>query len=196
MFSEPAIYVTARPEEQHRAEDAEHYRRSQFHAFDILLGLAEPEMGGRPEYIDVLGINYYPHNQWFYPDRAMIPLDSPLYRPMSDILVEIHERYRLPMLISETGTEDERRPTWFRYVKDECTKALVRGVDLRGICLYPVLDHPGWEDERHCRNGLWGYCDAAGNREIYGPLSQEISHLNEGEDATNSSGPRRVAAFA
>ena len=61
------------------------------------------------------------------------------------------------------------------------------GVDFQGVCLYPILNHPGWDDDRHCYNGLWDYADEAGNREIYEPLAQEIAHqielLAQGDDA-------------
>jgi hypothetical protein len=47
-------------------------------------------------------------------------------------------------------------------------------VDLQGICLYPVVNHPGWDDDRHCHNGLWDYADDEGVRPIYVPLAREI----------------------
>ena len=28
------------------------------------------------------------------------------------------------------------------------------GVPILGVCLYPVMDYPGWDDERHCHCGL------------------------------------------
>jgi hypothetical protein len=28
------------------------------------------------------------------------------------------------------------------------------GVPIQGVCLYPILDHPGWDDDRYCPNGL------------------------------------------
>jgi hypothetical protein len=45
---------------------------------------------------------------------------------------------------------------------------------VKGICLYPILNHPGWEDDRHCHNGLWDYPDETGEREIYRPLAEEL----------------------
>ncbi len=174
ITTEPAVYVRARPGEEEYAVAAESYRRSQYQAFDMLSGRLEPELGGRPEYLDIIGINYYPHNQWFYPERDMITLGDPLYRPLHHLLGEVYQRYERPIFIAETGTEDDRRMQWFSYVAEECEQALRLGVDLQGICLYPVVDHPGWVDERHCRNGLWGYCDESGEREIYEPLAAAI----------------------
>jgi hypothetical protein len=174
VHTEPAVYVTARPEQPEFFWDAESYRLAQYEAFDMLSGRLAPELGGKPEYLDILGLNYYLHNQWFYPDREMISPQSEFYRPLREILTEIYDRYRRPMFIAETGTEDEMRADWFRYVADESNAAINFGVELHGICLYPILNHPGWEDERHCHNGLWDYADDRGNRKIYEPLAREV----------------------
>lgn len=44
------------------------------------------------------------------------------------------------------------------------------------VCLYPILNHPGWLDERHCYNGIFDYADDSGSREIYQPLAHELNH--------------------
>ncbi len=174
MTSEPAVNVVSRPEEPWLAVEAENYHRSQYQAIDLITGILESHLGGESSLVDMIGINYYPHNQWFFADREMIPMESPLYRPLGDILAEVYERYNIPLLISETGTEDERRGPWTRYVVEESRRAKNAGVDLRGICIYPIVNHPGWVDERHCHNGLWDYPDEDGNREIFEPLKLEI----------------------
>jgi hypothetical protein len=38
-----------------------------------------------------------------------------------------------------------------------------------------VVNHPGWEDDRHCHNGLWDYCNDDGHRDIYSPLAEELT---------------------
>jgi hypothetical protein len=53
--------------------------------------------------------------------------------------------------------------------------AMANGVPVEGICLYPILNHPGWDDDRHCYNGLFDYADATGRREAFGPLADEIA---------------------
>jgi len=174
FVSEPLIHLTCRPDNEDLVCAAENYRMSQFQAFDMLLGTYAPELGGGPDIVDALGLNFYPHNQWFYPDREMIPMGDPLYRPLRELLAETASRYDLPLFLSETGTEAEKRAGWFQYVAAECHAAKENGIDLQGICLYPVVNHPGWEDERHCHNGLWDYCDDEGTREIHKPLAQEL----------------------
>ncbi len=172
VHTEPLINVIARRPEDER--DARRYLDSQFAALDMIAGRLNPELGGHEKYLDILGLNYYVHNQWFYPDRTMIQPAHPLYRPLRELLCGVYERYQHPLFIAETGIEDDLRPDWLRCVADEARAAILDGIPLEGICLYPILNHPGWEDDRHCHNGLWDYADAAGNREAYEPLACEL----------------------
>jgi hypothetical protein len=57
---------------------------------------------------------------------------------------------------------------------DETRCAISKGIPVNGVCLYPILNHPGWDDDRHCYNGLWDYPLPQGERAIYTPLSVEI----------------------
>jgi beta-glucosidase/6-phospho-beta-glucosidase/beta-galactosidase len=176
VITDPAIHVVSRSKSPRIRQSAERYRKSQFEAFDLLVGRIEPELGGNPEALDLIGLNYYFHNQWHHPNRTKIPVGHEVYRPLSDILHEFHARYGKPLFIAETGIEDDERPNWFRYVSEQTSLARSNGVDINGICLYPIVNHPGWADDRHCHNGLWDYADDAGNREIYQPLASEIAY--------------------
>lgn len=174
VLIEPAINVIADPAMPELAAAAEAYRLSQYEAWDMMCGRNMPELGGNPRYLDIIGINYYLHNQWFYPDRTMIPLPDPLYKPLRGILREVYERYQRPLFIAETGIEDEERPEWLRYVCDEVRATMTDGTPFNGICLYPIVNHPGWADDRHCHNGLWDYADVNGDRQSYQPLACEL----------------------
>jgi hypothetical protein len=48
------------------------------------------------------------------------------------------------------------------------------GAPLHGVCLYPIVNHPGWVDDRHCHNGLWDYATDGGSRPVYEPLAREL----------------------
>ena len=179
VHAEPIFHVIADPSRPWEADAAERYRLAQFQAWDILGGRLLPELGGRPDYLDVLGVNYYPWNQWIYegPTAAgtTIGPDHPGYRPFRAMLREHADRYRRPLLVAETGTEGDARAPWFRQVADEVRAALVDGVDVAGLCLYPIVDFPGWDDGRRCDNGLWGEADATGHRPVHGPLADELA---------------------
>ncbi len=154
--------------------DAEAYRLSQYEAWDMLAGRLKPELGGAEKYLDVIGINYYIHNQWVL-GGSFIDQHDPRYRPFREIVKEVYVRYKRPLFVAETGIEDEARPAWLRYVCSEVRSAMDDGVQVEGICLYPVVNHPGWDDDRHCHNGLWDYANKEGEREICAPLAEELS---------------------
>lgn len=168
MFTEPAIHVVPSGTNKRAAEQ---YRLAQFEALD--------ELYARGDYIDMIGLNYYIHNQWRHPSRRPLPLGHKAYRPPHEIFAEYYGRYGRPMLISETGIEDERRPEWLRFALGEAQAARDNGVPVNGLCLYPIVNHPGWEDNRHCHNGLWDYADARGKRESYAPLESAIREISE-----------------
>jgi beta-glucosidase/6-phospho-beta-glucosidase/beta-galactosidase len=166
------------PKDPEQVNAAEAYRLSQFEAWDMLAGRLKPELGGAAKYLDIIGGNYYVHNQWIL-GAGFIDQDNPRYRPFREIIKELYARYQRPFFIAETGIEDELRPTWFRYVCTEARAALEASVELQGICLYPIVNHPGWLDDRHCYNGLWDYPNEGGEREIYQPLADELQHQRQ-----------------
>jgi hypothetical protein len=91
----------------------------------------------------------------------------------------VYERYRRPIFIAETGIEGDARPSWLRYIGQEARAAAAAGVPIDGLCLYPIIDYPGWGDDRHCHSGLWDYADDEGRREIYEPMAAELAHQQQ-----------------
>lgn len=182
VHTDPIIHVVGEPGNKRAQSRAEAYQGAQFQAWDMISGRWKPELGGRPEYLDVLGLNYYPRNQWMVRKASpgqrhppFIERGDPLYRPFREMLRDVHERYGRPMFLAETGSEGAVRPEWLRYVCDEVDAAIRAGTPVHGICLYPVLNHPGWTNNRHCHNGLWDYANPRGEREIFAPLAEELA---------------------
>ncbi|PRY64484.1 hypothetical protein B0H98_105145 [Vreelandella songnenensis] len=171
---DPIIHVVSRSTRRRDRLRAEQLRLEQFTAWDMLCGYRHPELGGKPEYMDIMGVNYYPHNQW-YANRQDIPRESPDYRPFHELLADAYQRYGKPLLIAETGAEDEHRVPWVRYVCEQVELALRQHIPVEGICLYPVTDYPGWENNRHCRTGLLGYANVLGQRPVFAPLAEELA---------------------
>ena len=161
--------------------EAAAYRESLFDAWDMLSGRLRPQLSGHPAALDVVGVNCYPWNQWVHvgvtEGGPVIPRTDPRYRPLRELLAEVADRYGRPVLVAETGCEGDDRAGWLRYVGDEARAA---GADVGGVCWYPVVDHPGWEDDRHCPNGLWGYPDAHGRRPPHEPLLAELRRQQAG----------------
>jgi hypothetical protein len=187
---DPVIHIAGDPNDADDIHHAAEYRSAMFEGWDMLAGRVQPELGGREEYLDVIGVNYYDRNQWWNFGPTIWRHDS-AYRPFREILVEVYERYKRPLVISETGTEGDDRPEWLAYIAGEVRAAMHAGADLRGICLYPILNHPGWDDDRHCCNGLWDYAGPSGERERFEPLAKELARQQERKsyEANNSSKP-------
>jgi hypothetical protein len=180
MSTEPLVNITA-------AEDAgamDHVtaamrHNDQFQATDILCGKMCPELGGSPEYLDIVGVNYYYNNQWLAGSHQMLGWNDetmhPNWRPLAHLLEDIHRRYGRPLVISETSHPHEDRPVWIERIADECAAALEAGVELWGVCWYPIIDRPDWDhlDQWH-RSGIWDRDELAGgnfSRQLHQPTA-------------------------
>ena len=193
---EPVIHIAGNPQDPNDVRQAAEYRSSMFEAWDMLTGRVQPELGGEESFLDVIGVNYYDRNQWWNYGRTIFR-HEPEYRPFREILAEVYGRYQRPMFVSETGTENQDRPEWLAYIAQEARAAMERGVALHGICLYPILNHPGWDDDRHCMNGLWDYATAEGERQLYQPLADELKRQRhfEYKDYDSNTSARSVVPF-
>lgn len=178
VHADPAIHVTHDPAYPEQQAEVEGHRLAQYQAWDMLTGRLWPLLGGADKYLDIIGVNYYDHNQWLLGGEFIDP-SHPLYRPFREMLGEIYTRYGRPMLIAETGVEGEARADWLNYIAKEVRMAMEAGVPVEGICLYPICDYPGWDDERCCQTGLWGYADENGNRALHEPLAVELQRQQQ-----------------
>jgi beta-glucosidase/6-phospho-beta-glucosidase/beta-galactosidase len=155
--------------------EVERINNFQFQAMDIILGRECPELGGEESLIDMLGFNYYYNNQWTQ-NNEVLPwpnLDTAM-TPLSELLLTVQRRYNFPLLLTETGHFGLLRALWLNEVISECIKAIEMGVDLRGVCIYPVIDRPDWDDLTSYSNcGFWDL-DSQGNRVACVPYIQEL----------------------
>lgn len=158
VLAEPLIYIFAKSAAPEDVRQADAYNEVQFEAGDLLCGRLEPELGGGPQYLDIVGVNFYYNNQWFDGGRPVY-LGEGLHRPLHELLAWVYNRYQKPLFIAETGTESGGRAPWLHYVCDEVAEARQAGTPVEGICLYPILNHLGWDDDRHCHNGM--FCGVA-----------------------------------
>lgn len=171
--AEPLIKIIPDTNDEADIEAAAAYHESQFEAVDLMLGKREPELGGHEGAVDVIGVNFYPHNQWRL-RGGFVPLGHHDYVPLSELLGAVAQRYGKPILIAETGAEHSARPSWLYYVGAEVRSAITAGVPVIGICLYPITDYRGWDNDRICQVGLFCNGDEEGQRTVYMPLLQEL----------------------
>jgi beta-glucosidase/6-phospho-beta-glucosidase/beta-galactosidase len=99
-----------------------------------------------PGSVDVVGLDYYAHNQWHFGRTRGAP-NTPRPRPLDQLLAEYATRYGRPVAITETNLRGapSDRATWFRYVLDRAERALSTGVDVRAVTWFPFVDSTDWD---------------------------------------------------
>ena len=140
--------------------DAAFADTNQFQSVDMLAGRLSPELGGSPDYLDVLGFNYYYNNQWIVNTGTFLPWNEPVpdprWVPLRQLLAKAYRRYGRPIALTETSHPGIDRPLWIRMIGRECAAALGAGVPLWGVCLYPIIDRPDWDHPDYWHHaGLW-----------------------------------------
>ncbi|MGG5810798.1 hypothetical protein [Falsiroseomonas sp. CW058] len=188
---DPVINIV--PREPAEAEEVRLHNLSQWQAWDMLAGREEPELGGAEDILDVVGVNYYWNNQWLHHGEPLSVFDAARFRPFRELIKDAAARYAgRDIFVAETSIEGWPRPTWLRYVTEEVLAARAEGVNVHGVCLYPVLSHLGWDEDRYCANGLFELQPKGGRREVHRPLAEEIARLQA--QVTRSAGLPRSAA--
>jgi beta-glucosidase/6-phospho-beta-glucosidase/beta-galactosidase len=177
---EPVIQVVPPPDRPDLADEARHEMEADAcFAWDVLAGRLHPELGGAPEILDIVGANCYSFGQMEYratgPHMALEPRDSRV-RPLCDMLGDVWERYHRPMIIAETSGLGAGRPAWLKDVMEESMAAVVRGIDLHGVCLFPGVDMPDWHTGQWLHNGLADLVDEEGSlrRVPFAPYVEEL----------------------
>ncbi|MRX49565.1 hypothetical protein GI374_03715 [Paracoccus sp. S-4012] len=96
-------------------------------------------------HVEMVGVNYYPHHA---------------HEPLHRVLRAVADRYRLPVMITETGWHDglpaahrrfphvRDRWDWLAHVRAEIARS---EVPVAGLCWYPWLDMPAWDNPAHGR---------------------------------------------
>jgi hypothetical protein len=161
LTTEPLINavpeIGASPE---RIEEVQIWHNYQYQSVDMLCGFVSPELGGKPEYLDIAGVNYYYLNQWEFETWNPLlwtnePAD-PRFVPLRNMLLEIYERYQKPIALTETSHPKEDRPQWIRMIGEETAAVVEQGIPFYGVCLYPIIDRPDWDHLTPWHNaGLW-----------------------------------------
>lgn len=157
LHCDPLIFVTpdGEAQSQHHA-DTQH--EAQFEAWEMLAGLRAPELGGQPQILDMIGVNYYHDNQWQAPGQQRLywHLGDRRRRPFHVMLSDLHQRFQRPLLVAETSHVGSGRGAWITAVASDVAQAQLNGAEIAGICLYPIVDRPDWDHGAHWhRSGLW-----------------------------------------
>ena len=175
---DPVIHQVPPPDQPELAEAACHetYEKA-YEAWDILFGKLEPEHGGAPEILDIVGVNVYNFSQAEMQkdgERKILGPRDPRRKPLSELLIYGWERYRRPMIIGETSGHQDQRANWLRETMEECMRALNSGINLQGVCLYPCVDIPDWNTGEWAKIGIFDIEGETCERIPCGPYIEEL----------------------
>jgi len=141
-----------------------------------------------PGHIDVLGLDYYAHNQWLWLDAAgRGQATSPRPDALSQLIEEYWARYRLSCALTETNIRGyaSDRASWLKYTLEQCEMARDAGVAVEGYCWFPFIDSCDW-DSRLTRSS--GHVDPVGafwldDRLDRNPSSMSASYIRAANGA-------------
>jgi beta-glucosidase/6-phospho-beta-glucosidase/beta-galactosidase len=179
---DPICHAVAPLDAPELAEEAARFTTFQWEAWDMLAGRTSEvwegeDLGGSPEHLDIIGVNYYLSGQWEHTRGTTLDYDDPRRRPFRDMLMDVARRYPgHTICITETGCWGNLRPRWLRDVVDAVLYVRQQGVDLQGITLYPIVDMPDWHSGQYMEFGLWDLVPDRGRlrRVLYRPYLEEL----------------------
>lgn len=152
-WPEPIINVLTPADRPDLAAQARAEYESQFEAWDRI-------RSAWPEALDIIGVNYYYGNQWETHTRRFLDWEPEKrdhrWKPFPKMLEDTYRRYERPLFIAETGHFGIGRAPWIRDIAADVGRAIAAGTPVEGVCLYPIIDRPDWQNENHWHNsGLW-----------------------------------------
>jgi len=183
VHQDPIIHVVPPRDRPDLAAAAAQQTQSQYEAWDMIAGRANPELGGAPRYLDILGVSIYHSNQWEYPESRLRWEDMPRddrWVPFHRMIGSVYDRYQRPLLVGETSHFGVGRARWIRELASEVHLAKADGIPVEAICLYPIIDRYDWENRTHWHNsGLWDLergADGHLRRVLNSVYAEELRH--------------------
>jgi beta-glucosidase/6-phospho-beta-glucosidase/beta-galactosidase len=163
---DPIIHAVPPPDRPDLAKDAYDKAYDEaYEAWDMLFGRLHAELGGAPEILDIVGVNCYNFSQAEIAmggERKILGPRDPRRKPLSELLLYAWQRYHRPLIIGETSGYADKRAEWLRMTMEESMKAILSGVDLQGVCLYPCVDIPDWNTGEWAQIGMFDVADRDG----------------------------------
>ncbi len=160
----------------------------------MLAGRLRPELGGHPRYLDAIGVNYYPWNQWIFEGPidpgASIEPDHPGYRPFRSMLAEVADRYRRPSSSPRPGPRGTTAPAGSRASPTRSSPRSVPGCRSKGFASTRSSTFPAGPTTATART-------ASGTTPTTMVIARSMrpSQRQSGSCRNNSANGPRIAAF-
>ncbi len=182
LSTEPLVSIV--PPKVATAEEfweASRANEDQFQVVRMLTGDMCPELGGDPSLLDIIGYNYYYNNQWLVDMASFLPWTNEPYDSrwlaLRTLLQSASTRFPYPFILSETSHPGIDRPKWLNSIADECAAVIEAQLPLLGVCLYPILDNPDWNNPSVWHHaGLWDKI-GSNDRALYTPYYDAFKHV-------------------
>ena len=161
LATEPLINIVSAPyADEEEILNVFLKNEEQFQVLDILTGRMCPELSGSSDLLDIIGYNFYYNNQWEFGSNRILEWHGPekdyRYTPLNDLIQNYYTRYQKPLIIAETSHPGIHRPEWMHMIGIECHKILENDIPLWGVCWYPLLNRPDWDNPSVWHNsGIW-----------------------------------------
>jgi protoporphyrinogen oxidase/glycosyltransferase involved in cell wall biosynthesis len=178
MHIDPLVHVVPPPGRAELQAQADEVAAYQWQAWDMLAGRCEPQLGGHPEALDIVGVNHYHSGQWelLTEKRLRWHERDPRRKPPALLLREAWQRYHRPLVIAETSHVGAGRVAWLHDMATQAQRARDDGARIEGLCLYPLVDRPDWDSPDHWHHsGLFDVQPPApGAQEVPNPFPRLI----------------------
>ncbi|MBE2267886.1 MAG: beta-galactosidase [Anaerolinea sp.] len=134
---------------------------------DTVIGRRDPELGGDPRYVSVIGLNHY--------------RDSTL-PPLHQLLINARRRWQeYPLWLTETSGPPRgwQQTEWFWWMLAEIRLANLKGADIPVFTWAPVISMYDWvHEKRQLANGIW-VIGKNGERKPNGRMLEAIALARE-----------------
>ncbi len=185
---DPLVLVVAPKDRPDLVDDAERETHEDtFYAWDVIAGKRQPDLGGAPEILDIVGVNCYSFGQMELREQgphAALPPGDERIKPLGDLLAMAWERYRRPMIVGETSGLGDGRPAWLQDIVEESLAAVRQGMELHGVCLFPAVDMPNWHSGEWLHNGTYDLVEEDGDLKRV-PFAPYVAELRRWQQRLN-----------
>jgi beta-glucosidase/6-phospho-beta-glucosidase/beta-galactosidase len=109
----------------------------------------------------IIGHDYYRGNERVVSAGRIRPA-GPQRRGFKALALDFYDRYRMPLMLTETNMEGADAPEWLAEVWNDTIDLKDQGLPVRGFCWYGFIDHVDWDTALTANRGKVNTCGLVG----------------------------------